>query len=303
MKRHLAQITALAATVTFALLFLRKLSWDETRAQLGGVPTTTVLTAVAAVLVSLGFTALRWRYLLRAAGVEARVPRLFAGIVAGGAVNNLVPARGGDVVRVRSVPARTSSVVGTLAAERLLDGFVLSLFLAGGAVATGSAQPLLGAGIVLAVATSLGMVVASFQPPWLDRLPAWLRGFVAGLAVFRSPGLLARALAASLALWLADVVMYAVLAPAFGLHLSIGGAFLLEGIGNLALAVPATAAGVGTFDFLTLLGTKSVGLAGPAAGAYVLALHLLIVLPTTALGLALLWWARPRRAAVAPLVV
>lgn len=299
MKRHLAQIAVLAATVTFALLFLRKVSWDETRAQLGGLPPATVLAAVGAVLVSLGFTALRWRYLLRAAGVEARVPRLFAGIVAGGAVNNVVPARGGDVVRVRSVPARTSAVVGTLAAERLLDGFVLSLFIVGGAAATGSAQPLLGAGVVLAAVTAIGMALASFEPAWLDRLPGWLRGFVAGLAVFRSPGLLARAFAASLALWLADVVMYAVLAPAFGLHLSLGGAFLLEGIGNLALAVPATAAGVGTFDFLTLLGTKSVGLAGPAAGAYVLALHLLIVLPTTALGLALLWWARPRRVAAA----
>jgi glycosyltransferase 2 family protein len=302
MQRHLAQIAVLAATATFALLFLRTVSWDETRAQLGAIPPTTVLAAVGAVLASLGFTALRWRYLLRAAGVEARVPRLFAGLVAGGAVNNLVPARGGDLVRVRSVPARTSAVVGTLAAERLLDGFVLSLFIVGGVAVTGAAQPLLVAGIGLAVATALAMALASLQPAWLDRLPGWLRGFVSGLAVFRSPGLLARAFGASLALWLADVLMYLVLARAFGLHLSLGGAFLLEGIGNLALAVPATAAGVGTFDFLTLLGTKSVGLARPGAAAYVLALHLLIVLPTTALGVALLWWARPRRIAVGPAV-
>ena len=102
----------------------------------------------------------------------------------------------------------------------------------------------------------------------MARPPAGLAARVrSGLAVFRSPGLLARAFGASLALWLADVVMYLVLARAFGLHLSLGGAFLLEGIGNLALAVPATAAGVGTFDFLTLLGTKSVGLAGPGAGS------------------------------------
>jgi uncharacterized membrane protein YbhN (UPF0104 family) len=165
MQRHLAQIAVLAATATFALLFLRTVSWDETRAQLGAIPPTTVLAAVGAVLASLGLTALRWRYLLRAAGVEARVPRLFAGLVAGGAVNNLVPARGGDLVRVRSVPARTSAVVGTLAAERLLDGFVLSLFIVGGVAVTGAAQPLLVAGIGLAVATALAMALASLQPP------------------------------------------------------------------------------------------------------------------------------------------
>jgi uncharacterized membrane protein YbhN (UPF0104 family) len=298
MKRHLGQLLALAATATFALLFLRKVSWSESRDLLGGIPSTTVLIAVAAVLASMGFTALRWRILLRAAGVEVRVPRLFAGLAAGAAVNNVVPARGGDVVRVRSVPAQPSAVVGTLAAERLLDGFVLALFVVFGATLAGSR--LLWLGIALAVATTVGMAVATLQPAWLERLPRWARGFVSGLAVFRSPRLLTQALGASLALWLADVVMYAVIAHAFGLRLGVGGAFLLEGIGNLALAVPATAAGAGTFDYLTLLGTKSVGLAGPTSAAYVLAVHAFVVLPATVLGLALLWWARPRRTPLAP---
>jgi uncharacterized membrane protein YbhN (UPF0104 family) len=300
MRRRLEQLAALGATATFAYLFARRISWGETREQLGAIPPATVLAAVAAVLASLAFTALRWRYLLRAAGVEVRLPRLFAGLTAGAAVNNLVPARGGDLVRARSVPARMSAVVGTLAAERLLDGFVLALFLAFGAAVTGGAAPLLLAGAVLAAATALGMALASLQPAWLERLPQWARGFLSGLAVFRSPRLLGQALGASLALWLADVVMYAVLAPAFGLRLGLGGAFLLEGVGNLALAVPATAAGIGTFDYLTLLGAKSVGLGGPGAAAYVLAVHALVVIPATALGLALLWWARPRRAPLAP---
>jgi len=295
MRRHAGQLLALAATATFATLFLRRVSWSETGALLGGIPAGTALLAVAAVLGGMAFTALRWLYLLRAAGIEARVPRLFAGLAAGAAVNNLVPARGGDVVRVKSVPARTSAVVGTLAAERLLDGFVLACFLAFGAALRG-AGPLLWAGLALATGSGLGMLVAAREPAWVERLPRPLRGFVCGLAVFRSRSLFAQALAASVALWLCDVVMYAALAPAFGLELGFGGAFLLEGIGNLALAVPATAAGIGTFDYLTLLGAGSVGLSGHAAGAYVLAVHAFVVLPATALGLALLWWARPRRA-------
>jgi uncharacterized membrane protein YbhN (UPF0104 family) len=294
-RAKLGATAALAATVGFAVLFVRTVSWDELRAGLEGVPPTVVVTAGLAVLASLAFTAVRWRVLLRAAGVEATVPRLFAGLTAGAAVNNVVPARGGDVVRVRSVPGRASAVVGTLAAERLLDGFVLALFGVFGAAVSGSAPLLLWVGAGLSAATVAGMAVAAWQPP----LPRWARGFLAGLAVFRSPRLFAQALAASLALWLADVAMYWSLARAFGLHLGLGGAFLLEGIGNLALAVPATAAGVGSFDYLTLVGAKSVGLAGPRSAAYVLAVHAFVVLPATAIGLALLWWARPFRRAVA----
>jgi uncharacterized membrane protein YbhN (UPF0104 family) len=293
MKRSLAQLVALALTLVFATLFVRTISWHELRAGLAGIPWAVALLAIAAVVASLGFTALRWRYLLLAADVDVRVPRLFAALTAGAAVNNVVPARGGDVVRVRSVPAQTSAVVGTLAAERLLDGFVLALFIVFGASVSGGASVLLTVGLGLAAATVAGMLVAAWQPAWLERLPRWARGFVSGLAVFRSPRLLAQALASSLALWLADVAMYASLARAFGLNLSLAGAFLLEGIGNLALAVPATAAGVGSFDYLTLLGARSVGLAGPGMAAYVLAVHAFVVLPATLLGFSLFWWARP----------
>jgi uncharacterized membrane protein YbhN (UPF0104 family) len=301
MRRLLAQLAALALTTVFATLFIRTISWDELRAGLSGIPWTVILLAIAAVVASLAFTALRWRYLLLAAGVDIRVPRLFAALTAGAAVNNVVPARGGDVVRVRSVQARTSAVVGTLAAERLLDGFVLALFIVFGAAVSGGASVLLAVGIGLAAATVAAMAVAAWQPAWLERLPRWARGFVSGLAVFRSPRLLAQALASSFALWLADVAMYASLARAFGLHLSLAGAFLLEGIGNLALAVPATAAGVGSFDYLTLLGARSVGLAGPGMAAYVLAVHAFVVVPATVLGFTLFWWALPtrRRARVA----
>ena len=77
-----------------------------------------------------------------------------------------------------------------------------------------------------------------------------------------------------------DVAMYWVVGEfAFGLDLPIGAYFLLEGIGNLALAVPATAAGIGTFDYLTLLAAKGIDVNPDKATAYVLTMHALAVLP------------------------
>ena len=78
--------------------------------------------------------------------------------------------------------------------------------------------------------------------------------------------------------------MYYVVGQAFDLDIEVGAACLLEGIGNLALAVPATAAGIGTFDYLTLIAAKGVDIPTDKATAYVLTMHALTVVPITLLG-------------------
>ena len=85
--------------------------------------------------------------------------------------------------------------------------------------------------------------------------------------------------------------MYALVGHAYDLELEVGAYFLLEGIGNLALAVPATAAGIGSFDYLTLLAARDIDVREDTATAYVLTMHALTVLPVTILGRA----ARPPR--------
>jgi len=58
--------------------------------------------------------------------------------------------------------------------------------------------------------------------------------------------------------------------------------------------VPATAAGIGTFDYLTLLAAKGVDIQIDKATAYVLTMHALTVIPVTLLGAALVRPAFPR---------
>ena len=56
-----------------------------------------------------------------------------------------------------------------------------------------------------------------------------------------------------------------------------------------------TAAGIGSFDYLTLMTARSLGVPADAAGAYVIAVHALTVVPVTMLGLLLLSRAVPAR--------
>jgi uncharacterized membrane protein YbhN (UPF0104 family) len=118
--------------------------------------------------------------------------------------------------------------------------------------------------------------------------------FVDGLGGFRGRQRVALIFLTSIAMWLADVAMYALIGRAYDLELQAGGYFLLEGIGNLALAVPATAAGIGSFDYLTLLAARGIDVPEDTATAYVLTMHALTVLPVTILGALLVRPALPR---------
>ena len=76
-------------------------------------------------------------------------------------------------------------------------------------------------------------------PRWHTRFTRAAAHFVDGLGAFRGRTRLVAIFSTSpAAMWLADVAMYYVVGEyAFALDLPIGAYFLLEGIGNLALAV------------------------------------------------------------------
>ncbi|HEY7197391.1 MAG TPA: lysylphosphatidylglycerol synthase transmembrane domain-containing protein [Gaiellaceae bacterium] len=315
-RGSLVRLAALAATAVFLVLFVANGSLGQAWDAAGTLSVGALAVALAAVAANALLSAVRWRTLLRAVGIDMPLGRAVAAYAAGTAANNVLPARGGDLIRIRAAweatRAPASAVVGTLLAERMLDGFVLSIWIVLGTLATGAGAPMLPIGLALAFGSGLGLVLAALVAASPARAEAWLgritralpprageavaragAGFVSGLGVFRSRRFFVEALGLSFALWLADVALYASLAKGFGLGLSLGGAFLLEGIGNLALSVPATAAGLGTFDYLTLLGARSIGLAGGAASAYVVAVHAFVVLPITVAGGLLLGRALP----------
>jgi uncharacterized membrane protein YbhN (UPF0104 family) len=281
------RISAVAASTAGALaLFLLVAHPASLAGALRSLPASAALAAVGATMAGVMLGASRWRGLLAAGGAEAGAGRLFAALTIGAATNNLVPARGGDAVRLEAAHRLTGTarlqLARTMVAERILDGFVLALLVVAGALLSGGGT-FVWAGGALAGAIGVGALAAR------RRLSIFRRGDLLGVALLTTAGI-----------WLADVVMYGALARGFHLQLTLGALFLLVGAGNLALAVPGTAAGLGSFELVTLAGAHGVGLGGPALAGYVLAVHAVIVLPTTVTGLVLagvVGVARPRRRA------
>lgn len=91
------------ATGAFLWLFLRIAhlgdAWDE----ITGLPWWAVTAALAFVLANSAAIALRWRYLFSAARYKTTAKRLFPIYCVGAAANNVLPARGGDLLRIESV--------------------------------------------------------------------------------------------------------------------------------------------------------------------------------------------------------
>jgi uncharacterized protein (TIRG00374 family) len=306
-----------AATVVFLWLFLRIAHLGDAWKEIRSLPYWAVVGGVGFVLLNSAFIALRWRYLYAAARYQTQTRRLFKIYCVGAGANNVLPARGGDLLRIESVREHYKIppfvTAGTLFAERLLDGLVLSIWILLGALWIGETGILLLAGIGLSAGTVLGVVLvalAARRPEaaeefmwritkrlpqrWHIRIGRWTANFVEGLGAFRARRPLVRVLWTSAAIWLADFGMYVVVGKAFGIELSPGGYFLLEGVGNLALGVPATAAGLGSFDYLTLVSAERLGVPEELGTPYVLTVHALVVLPVTILGAVFLRSAFPK---------
>jgi len=305
-----------AATVAFLWLFLREVDLSQAWKQMSALPAWALLASLGLIGLNVFFMTLRWKYLLAGAGYRIDRWKLFSTIAVGRGANNLLPARGGDLLRIESLRERQVPVfvsAGTLFAERLLDGVVLSIWIVLGALMIGEGGPVLLTGVALAVAAVFGVFLVRaaardperaerfawrmtrFLPPrWHTRAARAAMHFVEGLGAFTGKRRVFLIFATSVGMWLADVAMYYIVGRAYHIEIGVGGFFLLEGIGNLALAVPATAAGIGTFDYLTLVAARGIDVPADKATAYVLTMHALTVIPVTLLGAALVRPAFPR---------
>lgn len=305
-RRLLRFFLSTAATAAFLVLFLREVDLGEAWRDITGLPGWITGAALGLVLANLVLMTLRWRFLLEGAGYSLGNRKLFATIAVGRGANNILPARGGDLLRIESLRERRVPVfvsAGTLFAERLLDGVVFATWIVLGALLIGEGGIMLLTGIALSAGTALGVVLVFLAARdserterlawrwtrwlpsrWHTRVTRAAAHFVEGLGAFRGRRRVVLVFATSAGMWLADVAMYYVVGQAFELELGVGGYFLLEGIGNLALAVPATAAGIGTFDYLTLLAARGIDVPESQAAAYVLTMHAFAVLPVTIIG-------------------
>ncbi len=258
---------------------------------------------------------IRWQYLLEPIGL-VRFGVAFRTTVIGFAAIALLPARIGDVLRpyllARRAGFNAASTFATVVMERVLDLVIVLVLLAlyvlvlGGRtkLSPGLLGPVEASASVAAVAAAILMALAwtlATHPERIARavmkservLPVRIahalsrlaQTFSEGFAVAREARALTFAVIWSFPVWLGIATQVWLVTAAFGITMPFPGAFLVQSLLVIGVAMP-TPGGVGGYHAMYRLGVTSFfGASNDAAvGAAILA-HATSLLPVVVLGL------------------
>ncbi len=264
--------------------------------------------------------ALRWKVLLHPLKPDTALRSRFAGVSIGFAVNNIFPARLGEIARAfaltRVEPITVSGSLGSLVVERFLDTIVLvTLFLvpmalpsfpgADGLLSGALGGILSGTFGLLAIFLAGLVALLIFPEPivrlaerffvrlpggWGPRMVVAFESFLRALKVLRHPVLLTKAVVWSYVFWLWHGLSFWLGFKAFGIDLGFAAAVFTEAVVGFAVAIPAAPGFFGTFQLGVDLALGGVyGVAEPSALAFAFGYHLGGFFPITIIGLYYAW--------------
>ncbi|MGH0028749.1 MAG: lysylphosphatidylglycerol synthase transmembrane domain-containing protein [Myxococcota bacterium] len=302
-----AALLGLLVGAGFVWLAFRKLELGEIVAALRAAdPWPWVPLAVLFYLAGHVVRGLRCRWLV-SHDANLPLPTATNVVVLGYAVNNVLPARLGEVARAGLLGERigmpfVQSLTVTLL-ERILDGWtMLLLFAAGLALAPVGGAMLQSALVAAAIfgVVSLGIVamltapyrLASFvshlagrvRPAWQERAWRFCISVANGLGYLRRPADAARVGLLSVVVWLLESGMFLMMLPAFGLPLRVEWAVLAMAVTNLGILIPSTPGYVGPFHYFCMQTLVLLGVAGVTATSYAIAVHAVFYVPITIWG-------------------
>jgi uncharacterized protein (TIRG00374 family) len=258
--------------------------------------------------------ALRWQTILEPVAANTPLGPLWRATAIGMMVNNVVPARAGEIARAyaltKEAPVPFATALASLVVDRLFDAIVLLLLAATALLdpALSGAQMLAGrpltsfaagAGTIVAVLL-LALYALVFFPTQLLRLfelfarrvspsveergRAVLETFMRGLSVLRSPGRFAAVFGWTLAHWLLNALGFWLAFKAVGLRAPFSAALFLQAFIALGTAVPALPGFFGVFEYMSVQGLAVYGVTQEQAATWAIGYHLFSFVPITLIG-------------------
>lgn len=259
--------------------------------------------------------AIRWRPILDPVAPRLPYGSLWRASAIGMMVNNVIPARVGELARAFALKREESRVpfsaaLASLAVDRLFDAFVvlvlmviptfLPSFPQAAMIGTVSVTRIAIVGSIVLAGLALVLYGIVYFP---DRLIALYRAlankiaptlvakgqealehFAAGLSVLRSPGRFMLVFSLAVIHWLCNGFAFYLGFLAVGIHVPFGAALFLQGVIAIGVAAPAAPGFVGVFEFFGVLGLKLFGVPAAQATAWAVGYHVLTFIPITLIG-------------------
>jgi uncharacterized protein (TIRG00374 family) len=312
MRKWILALVGIAISIAALALIISKTEWRETASHLADTGFRTPALLVLIYLCTFPVRALRWYWILPAGTLT--FSQSLKGVVLGFAGNNLLPARGGEFLRMEYL-YRTAPHIGRLTALssiviiRILDGLTLLgtlvVSLAESSIAIAEHPWLVKLRLVamlifgLACAGSIvlrfaGVYIAAWFHHFDSKLFHWAARTIERFHVATEfigpnrPTLVA--VIASIAIWLIEGGMFVVACWHFGLgsHSIVAG-YLTLAIVNFGLLVPSGPANVGVFQGITILALRLFGMPDDTGFALSLVIHACQFIPLTLWGIAVFY--------------
>lgn len=312
--RWLRLAIGLAVAAGFAWLLASELDVGELRSIFGTMSLAVLPVALAFMFTGWALRIVRWWWMLRQLEPAVTLGACAGPFVAAMGVNNVLPFRAGDVLRIagfqRQLHSPALRVAGTLVIERLLDVLTLVgvfffclLALSEDAFPRGfviSASWLAGVSLVAVVALLLAVpllgrfkerVLASRSSPpkrWQRAAAEHVAHFIEALGLVRSPRSLLVLTGLSVLAWGCEGATFVIVASAFQAEAAPLAPWLSMAAGTLATTIPSTPGAIGTFDYFAARGFAAFGTSPELAAAFALSVHTLLWVPATIAGLPVL---------------
>jgi glycosyltransferase 2 family protein len=253
---------------------------------------------------------IRWWSILRRYNSNTPVSSCAWPLLVSVAINNVMPLRLGDVVRVGFrvhsgiMPVQ---LLGSLIVERLLDVTTLLTFLVVGlanldrGVVPVAYLEVVGALVCVALGSWIALTVTGGRleglllrcckhPVFSNRglteaVERHARGFVAALAILRSPSVVLELMSISAVVWACDGAIFATVGQHLGYIGNPFGPWFALSSATLATLVPSSPGYVGTFDFFAIWGFMAYGTGRTIAAAIAFVVHSIFWVSLTATGL------------------
>ncbi|MBI3979517.1 MAG: flippase-like domain-containing protein [Chloroflexi bacterium] len=251
--------------------------------------------------------AVRWRLLFsRPDGLG--IGRLVSALFIGYFVNNVAPARLGEVARVyligRSRPAGHAQVAATIIVEKLLDTLMLLACVA--VLAPALPMPdwakqsilVVGAGVAFGVGVLVAVVwlhtsfvrlvrwsASRLLPRQGHRIAAQIEALVDELAILRHPGRAAGAVFWTTIIWLITFGHTYVVLLAFDLPVPAWASVMVTGLLGLGMTVPSSPGYIGVFQYATVTALALFDIGESQGFTFSVVLHVLTFLSVTVGGL------------------
>lgn len=301
MKIFVRALIGIAFGVVLLWLALSQVDAEQGRLVIGRAGIGSMLLAIAVYWVAIAFRVVRWRLLLSSTNLLS-FGKVSQALVVGYAVNNVLPARLGEIFRAdflrRRFDVSRSAALGSIIVERLMDGMSVVVLLGIGLTSVGSFgnnKALVGAAIAGCAAVALGLGGVYAMIFWHERLPLrrfpWLEKrvgtFVQGMMVVRGP-LFSKALALSAVVWFFETTAIYLIMRGFGVEVGIAGTCLTIGAAALSTLLPSAPGYLGSLQVAFVLAYSAHGVAPILGVLSATAVQLLLLGSVTLVGLVML---------------